>query len=120
MPANSRLDPAVRLGFAPQFGRGRCGRDSKEPVMPIVNRVADLQGEIAAWRHDIHAHPELLYDVHRTRRPWRPQLKAFGCDEVVSGIAARRGRRHQGQPAGRRPQGDRVARPTWMRCRSRR
>ena len=34
--------------------------------MPIVNRVADLAGEIAAWRHDIHAHPELLFDVHRT------------------------------------------------------
>jgi len=34
--------------------------------MPIVNRVADLHGEIAVWRHDIHAHPELLYDVHRT------------------------------------------------------
>ena len=34
--------------------------------MPIVNRIADLHGEITAWRRDIHAHPELLYDVHRT------------------------------------------------------
>ena len=34
--------------------------------MPIVNRIADLQPEITAWRHDIHAHPELLFDVHRT------------------------------------------------------
>ena len=34
--------------------------------MPIVNRVADLQNEIAEWRHDLHAHPELLYDVQRT------------------------------------------------------
>src|SRR5215471_18098470 len=54
--------------------------------MPIVNRVADLQGEIAAWRHDIHAHPELLYDVHRTAAAVAAQLTAFGCDEVVSGI----------------------------------
>ena len=34
--------------------------------MPIVNRIADLHGEITAWRRDLHAHPELLYDVHRT------------------------------------------------------
>src|SRR6202040_2500071 len=54
--------------------------------MPIINRVADLHGEIAAWRHDIHAHPELLYDVHRTAATVAAQLKAFGCDEVVSGI----------------------------------
>jgi len=54
--------------------------------MPIVNRVADLQGEITVWRRDIHAHPELLYDVHRTAATVAAQLKAFGCDEVVSGI----------------------------------
>ena len=54
--------------------------------MPIVNRIADLQGEIAAWRQDIHAHPELLYDVHRTAAAVAEKLKAFGCDEVVTGI----------------------------------
>src|SRR3989442_8961264 len=61
--------------------------DGREPfAMPIVNRLADLQGEIAAWRHDIHAHPELLYDVHRTAATVAAQLNAFGCDEVVSGV----------------------------------
>jgi amidohydrolase len=54
--------------------------------MPIVNRVAALHGEIAAWRRDIHAHPELLYDVHRTAAAVAAQLAEFGCDEVVSGI----------------------------------
>jgi hippurate hydrolase len=54
--------------------------------MPIVNRIADLQGEIAAWRQDIHAHPELLFDVHRTAATVAEKLKAFGCDEVVTGI----------------------------------
>ena len=34
--------------------------------MPIVNRVADLQPDIQAWRRDIHENPELLYEVHRT------------------------------------------------------
>jgi len=54
--------------------------------MPIVNRVADLHGEITAWRRDIHQHPELLYDVHRTSASVAEKLKSFGCDEVVSGI----------------------------------
>jgi len=54
--------------------------------MPIVNRVADLHNEIADWRHDLHAHPELMYDVHRTAASFADKLKSFGCDEVVSGI----------------------------------
>ena len=54
--------------------------------MPIVNRIADLTGEITAWRHDLHAHPELLYDVQRTAASVAEKLKAFGCDEVVPGL----------------------------------
>jgi amidohydrolase len=54
--------------------------------MPIVNRVADLQDEITAWRHDLHAHPELQYDVHRTAGAVSEKLKSFGCDDVVTGI----------------------------------
>jgi amidohydrolase len=54
--------------------------------MPIVNRVADLHAEIAAWRHDLHAHPELLYEVHRTAAAVAEKLVSFGCDEVVPGI----------------------------------
>ena len=56
--------------------------------MPIINRVADLMPEIAAWRQDIHAHPEVLFDVHRTAGFVAEKLKAFGCDEVVTGTAA--------------------------------
>jgi amidohydrolase len=54
--------------------------------MPIVNRIADFHGEITAWRRDLHAHPELLYDVHRTASTVADKLRAFGCDEVVTGI----------------------------------
>ena len=54
--------------------------------MPIVNRVADLQPDIQAWRRDIHAHPELLYDVHRTAAFVADRLKEFGCDEVATGL----------------------------------
>ncbi len=54
--------------------------------MPIVNRVADLQPDIAGWRQDIHAHPELQYEVHRTAAFVADRLREFGCDEVVTGI----------------------------------
>jgi len=54
--------------------------------MPIVNRVADLHREITAWRHDLHAHPELLYDVTRTAGIVAEKLREFGCDEVATGI----------------------------------
>jgi amidohydrolase len=75
--------------------------------MPIVNRVADLHGEITAWRRDLHAHPELLYDVHRTAASVAEKLKSFGCDEVVTGIGRTgvvgviRGSRHTGAGPGR-------------------
>jgi amidohydrolase len=54
--------------------------------MPILNRVAEMHAEIAAWRRDLHAHPELLYDVHRTASTVADKLRSFGCDEVVTGI----------------------------------
>jgi hippurate hydrolase len=54
--------------------------------MPINNRIADLAPEIAQWRRDIHAHPELLFDVHRTAATVTEKLKSFGCDEVVGGL----------------------------------
>jgi hippurate hydrolase len=54
--------------------------------MPIVNRFADFQTETAAWRHDIHRHPELMYEVHRTAATVAEKLRAFGVDEVTTGI----------------------------------
>jgi hippurate hydrolase len=54
--------------------------------MPIKNRFAELQSEIKAWRRDLHEHPELQFDVHRTAGIVADKLRAFGCDEVVTGI----------------------------------
>ena len=54
--------------------------------MPVKNRFADLLPEITAWRHDFHAHPELLFDVQRTAGKVADLLRSFGCDEVVEGI----------------------------------
>mgnify|MGYP006266763369 FL=1 len=54
--------------------------------MPVVNRIAAFSEEIAEWRRDLHAHPELDYDVHRTAGIVAEKLKSFGCDEVITGI----------------------------------
>ena len=54
--------------------------------MTVIARIAELAPEIASWRQDFHSHPELLYEVHRTAGIVAEKLRAFGCDEVVTGI----------------------------------
>ncbi|MEM6656675.1 MAG: M20/M25/M40 family metallo-hydrolase, partial [Pseudomonadota bacterium] len=54
--------------------------------MPIRNRLAELHAEITGWRRDIHQHPEILYDTHRTSAFVAEKLAEFGCDEVVTGL----------------------------------
>jgi len=54
--------------------------------MPTINRFADFHDEITAWRRDMHEHPELLYEVHRTAGLVEDKLKEFGVDEVATGI----------------------------------
>ena len=54
--------------------------------MPIKNRFAELLPEITEWRRDLHAHPEILFDCHRTAGIVAEKLRDFGCDEVVEGI----------------------------------
>ncbi|WP_157015197.1 M20 aminoacylase family protein [Mesorhizobium xinjiangense] len=54
--------------------------------MPVINRIAEFHRDVTEWRRDIHAHPELLFDVHRTAALVAEKLKEFGVDEVVTGI----------------------------------
>src|SRR5487761_2032400 len=55
-------------------------------MMPINNRSAALAEDIKPIRHDLHMHPELLYDVERTAGVVAQKLRDYGCDEVVTGI----------------------------------
>jgi hippurate hydrolase len=57
-----------------------------ETIMPIINRMAELQDDVVAWRRQFHVEPELQYDVHRTAASVAERLRQFGCDEVVEGI----------------------------------
>jgi amidohydrolase len=54
--------------------------------MPVVNRIAEFHKDVTEWRRDIHAHPELLFEVHRTAAFVAEKLKEFGVDEIVTGI----------------------------------
>jgi len=54
--------------------------------MPIRSAIDDLVPDARAWRHEIHQNPGLLYDVGDTARFVADKLRAFGCDEVKTGI----------------------------------
>ncbi|MFC6788767.1 M20 aminoacylase family protein [Methylobacterium komagatae] len=54
--------------------------------MPVPPPIKALSGPMKAWRHTLHAHPELLYDVERTADFVAERLREFGCDEVATGI----------------------------------
>ncbi|HLW91492.1 MAG TPA: M20 aminoacylase family protein [Roseiarcus sp.] len=54
--------------------------------MPIDPAIEAFAADAKEWRRDIHRHPELLYDVHRTSAFVAERLKAFGCDEVATGL----------------------------------
>jgi amidohydrolase len=53
--------------------------------MQIIERIAAFQDQLAEWRHDIHAHPELGFEETRTAEFVARKLAEFGC-EVFPGI----------------------------------
>ncbi len=55
--------------------------------MPILNRIAAFEADMMAWRRDLHLHPELAFAEHRTSAVIQDKLRAFGVDEVITGLA---------------------------------
>jgi hippurate hydrolase len=54
--------------------------------MSTVELLAPLHAEMTAWRQDLHAHPELGFEEHRTAGLVAAKLEAFGFDEVHRGV----------------------------------
>ncbi len=54
--------------------------------MPIVNRIADFHKDLAAWRHELHAHPETAFEEEGTADFVARRLQEFGV-EVHRGLA---------------------------------
>jgi hippurate hydrolase len=55
--------------------------------MAIINRIGEFHDEMRAWRQDLHAHPELGFEERRTSALVVDKLRAFGVDEVHTGLA---------------------------------
>ncbi|TRC76768.1 amidohydrolase [Mesorhizobium sp. WSM4307] len=76
--------------------------------MPILNRAAEMQDEVAGWRRHLHQTPELNFDVFKTAAFVTEKLKEFGCDDVVGGLGKTgvvgiiRGRQGEGATIGLR------------------
>ncbi len=66
--------------------RGWIAYALSEVPMPKTELIAAIHPELTAIRRDLHRHPELMYDVHRTAGVVAQKLTEWGVDEVVAGI----------------------------------
>ena len=54
--------------------------------MPVINRIAEFQNDMTAWRRHLHANPELGFDTFETSAFVAERLKEFGVDQIETGI----------------------------------
>ena len=48
--------------------------------MNTIKELENLQNEMQTWRRDIHAHPEIAFEEHRTAQIVAEKLKSFGIE----------------------------------------
>src|ERR1700757_1097467 len=48
--------------------------------MGVIKRIAEFHGDLTNWRREIHAHPELGFEEHRTSDFVARKLAEFGCE----------------------------------------
>ena len=46
--------------------------------MNTIKELEDLQQEMQNWIRDIHAHPEIAFEEHRTAKIVAEKLESFG------------------------------------------
>ena len=59
--------------------------DTPRPATSALDAIRRYHGDLTAIRHDIHAHPELGMEEHRTAELVARQLEAMGI-EVHRGV----------------------------------
>src|SRR5258708_38264753 len=59
---------------------------SRSSIMPVINRIAAESSVLTEWRRDLHAHPELGLEEHRTSQFVADKLASWGI-EVTRGLA---------------------------------
>ncbi|CTQ34143.1 M20 aminoacylase family protein [Jannaschia rubra] len=55
--------------------------------MPVINSIAAMQPEMQEWRHWLHRHPELSFDLPKTSAFVAEKLRSFGITDIHEGIA---------------------------------
>ena len=55
--------------------------------MPVINRIADFNPDMTAWRRHLHTIPELMFECHQTAAFVVERLREFGITEIHEGIA---------------------------------
>jgi len=55
--------------------------------MAVINRIAEFEPELRAWRRHLHTIPELDFDLFDTAAFVAARLREIGVDEVHEGIA---------------------------------
>jgi amidohydrolase len=73
-----------RIATRRRFGE-IAGHRQQEVRMEVIEQIAGFHQELAEWRHDIHAHPELGFEEVRTSDFVALKLAEFGC-EVFRGV----------------------------------
>ncbi|MCH2094227.1 MAG: M20 family metallopeptidase [Rhodobacteraceae bacterium] len=56
--------------------------------MPVLNRIADYQTDLTAWRRHLHQMPELDLECFKTASFVVERLREFGVDDIHEGIAS--------------------------------
>ena len=55
-------------------------------MQPIPNSIAAMADDLAAWRRDIHQHPEMGYEEVRTQKVVAEKLREWGFDAVDTSL----------------------------------
>jgi hippurate hydrolase len=55
--------------------------------MAVINRIGEFEPEMRAWRRQLHAIPELDFDLFETAGFVAERLREIGVDEIHEGIA---------------------------------
>ncbi len=54
--------------------------------MPVIDEIQKNAAQLVELFRDLHAHPELGFEEHRTSKMIAERLRAFGVDEIESGV----------------------------------
>ncbi|WP_456316848.1 hypothetical protein [Teichococcus aestuarii] len=82
--------------------------------MPALDHIRRYHGELTAIRQDLHAHPELGLEEHRTAEIVARRLEEWGWTRCIAASAAPAWWGCCGRAVATAPSG---CAPTWTRCR---